>query len=296
MDILLTGASGFLGSILKTELSDFKIISLGRSKENEIVTDITKEIIRLPKVNIVIHAAGKAHSVPSTDLEKQAFFDVNFTGTQNLLKGLEHSLPKSFVFISTVSVYGKTTGSLIKEDSPLSETSAYGRSKIQAEFAVRQWCAKNGVICTILRLPLIIGFNPIGNLKSMVIGIEKGYYFNISQNKAKKSMVLARDVANIIPKAATIGGIYNLTDGYHPSFHELSIVIAQQLNKKKPYCIPFILAKLIAYLGDNLGSKMPLTSSKLSKITSTLTFSDDKARMYLNWSPGLVIKHPRIFE
>jgi nucleoside-diphosphate-sugar epimerase len=296
MDILLTGASGFLGRTIQSELCGFRIISLGRSEENKIVADITKEIIDLPAVDMVIHAAGKAHSIPTTNLEEQVFFDVNYIGTQNLLKGFEVNLPRFFVYISTVSVYGRGTGSLLTEDTLLSATDAYGQSKILAEQVVRQWCAHNNVVCTILRLPLIAGFNPPGNLKAMISGIKKGYYFNISGNKAKKSIVLARDVARIIPKAAQIGGVYNLTDGYHPSLNELSAIIARQLQRKNPKSIPLIVARFIAYLGTNLSSKIPLTIDKLNKMTSNLTFSDEKAREQLDWAPSPVLEQFKILE
>ena len=57
---------------------------------------------------MVIHAAGKAHSVPKTAFEKQQFYDINVLGTQNLLAGFEKiGLPKQFVFISSVAVYEK---------------------------------------------------------------------------------------------------------------------------------------------------------------------------------------------
>ncbi len=124
----------------------------------------------------------------------------------------------------------------------------------------------------------------------MINGIKGGYYFNVGGGKAKKSMVLAEDVANIIPIAAKIGGIYNLTDGYHPSFNELSLVIAKQLNKNPPLNLPGFLAKLIALAGDVLGSKAPLNSDKLNKMTSDLTFDDSKARDILGWNPTSVLE------
>jgi nucleoside-diphosphate-sugar epimerase len=161
---------------------------------------------------------------------------------------------------------------------------------VEAEMIIQEWCKKNNVICAILRLPLIAGPNPPGNLKSMINGIKKGYYFNIAGGKAKKSMVLAEDVAKIIPVAARVGGIYNLTDGHHPSFSELSMLIAKQSGKSTPFNIPMWLAKLMAKTGDLIGPKAPVNSDKLIKITSDLTFDDSKARQYLGWKPISVLK------
>ena len=287
--ILLTGSSGFLGQTIKNVLNDHEIISVGRSHA-DIVVDFTKETPVLPICNIVIHAAGKAHSTPKNDIEKQYFFEVNVNGTINLLKGLEKSgLPKAFIFISSVSVYGLETGTLITEDSPLLAKDPYGKSKIEAEQLVRDWCAKNNVTCTILRLPLIAGPNPPGNLKAMINGIKKGYYFNIAGGKAKKSMVLAEDIAKFIPIVAKIGGIFNLTDRYHPDFSELSGLIARQLNKPLPFNMPFSLAKAMAIIGDIIGAKSPFNSKKLNKINLDLTFNDDKAVATFGWNPTRVL-------
>ncbi|MDB5002313.1 MAG: UDP-galactose-4-epimerase [Mucilaginibacter sp.] len=288
--ILLTGSSGFLGQIIKSVLINHNIISIGR-RQADIVVNVINEVPVLPICNIVIHTAGKAHSVPTTDVEKRHFFDVNVTGTANLLKGLEQSgLPQSFIFISSVSVYGLESGEFISEDYPLFAIDPYGKSKIEAEQLVWDWCEKNKVICTILRLPLIAGPNPPGNLKTMINGIKRGHYFNIAGGKARKSMVLAEDVAKIIPVAANVGGIYNLTDGHHPSFSELSQIIAKQLGKSKPLNIPMWIATLMAMTGDLMGAKAPINSNKLIKITSDLTFDDTKAQKLLGWNPTLVLK------
>lgn len=290
--ILITGSSGFLGKYFIHQFLEHRIVTLGRNRAN-INCDLS---VRLPnlvtKVDLVIHSAGKAHSVPETAEHKQLFFDVNVTGTKNLLTGLEQSpvLPKSFIFISSVAVYGLEQGGNINEASPLNAIDPYGLSKIQAENLVQEWCKKHNVICTILRLPLLAGTNPPGNLGAMINGIQRGYYFDIAGGKAKKSIVLAEDVARVIPKVAEIGGIYNLTDGYHPSFAELSESIAKQLGKSKPFNIPHWVANAMGRTGDVLGPQAPINSNKLRKITSDLTFDDSKARKLLGWNPTPVLE------
>jgi len=297
MKILLTGASGFLGKTLIRSFRKYDVTALGRTS-SDIIHNLTSGIPDLPSCEIVLHAAGKAHSFAKTKAEKLDFFNVNFKGTANLLKGIERSpvLPKSFVFVSSVSVYGLDHGILIGETFPLNAKDPYGLSKIQAEQIIQDWCAKNSVICSILRLPLIAGPTPPGNLRSMVRGIKRGYYFNIAGGKAKKSIVLAEDIAKIIPKVAEVGGIYNLTDGYHPSFSELAELIAKQLGRSRPTNIPIWLAKLMARSGDILGSRAPINSDKLKKITSDLTFDDSKARLMLGWNPTPVLEGFKIKE
>ncbi|WP_316786225.1 NAD-dependent epimerase/dehydratase family protein [Pedobacter frigiditerrae] len=290
MTTLLTGASGFLGKYIFAELSSFsEVITLSRNG-SVINTDLTKKVPDLPELDLVIHAAGKAHVMPKNAVEKKQFFDVNLTGTNNLLKGLERSgfLPHTFVLISTVAVYGLDTGHLVDESAKLEAKDPYGQSKIQAEQLVLDWCKANNVIVSILRLPLLVGENPPGNLGAMINGIKHGYYFNIAGGKAKKSMVFASDVAKLIPMVAEIGGVYNVTDGYHPSFFEIAEVIAKQLDKKKPLNIPLWLARTVAIFGNLIGNKAPINSHKLNKITSELTFDDRKIRSVVNWKPHSV--------
>ena len=290
MIFLLTGASGFLGKIITATLEETEILTLGRFNAN-IITDLCKEIPDIPVVDSVIHAAGKAHSLPFSKSEIHEFYNTNVTGTFNLLKGLEKNakLPSSFIFISSVAVYGLKKGVLISEDYALDANDPYGESKIQAEKLVQAWCAKNFVCCSILRLPLIAGPNPPGNLKSMITGINKGYYFNVVNGAAKKSVVMAEDVARIIPIVAGIGGVFNLTDGHHPSFYELSLLISKQLNKKNPASLPLTVARLLGIIGDLFGRRAPFNSAKLKKILSELTFDDTRARKAIGWQPQKVI-------
>ena len=291
MNCLLTGVNGFLGKIISQQISKSnKLWGLSRSGADYNFS-LEKEIpIFNLKFDLVVHSAGKAHSIPKTEFEKQEFHEVNRTGTSNLLKGLEKSgLPFQFVFISSVAVYGQDTGNLICENHSLLAKDPYGLSKIHAEYLVQEWCNKHNIICTILRLPLLVGESPPGNLGAMIMGIKKGYYLNIAGGSAKKSMVLAEDVAKSILKVAEIGGIYNLTDGYHPSFEELSNYISTQLDKRKPRNMPLWLARIIANFGDLLGNTAPLNTNKLKKLTSDLTFDDNKARDEFKWDPTPVL-------
>jgi len=293
--VLLTGATGFLGLRLENYLKSnhFNVTSLSRSSKSNVVCDISKfKPIFIKSFDTVIHAAGKAHSTPKNEIEEQEFYDINVKGTDNLLRGLEKvSLPKEFVFISSVSVYGLDSGKLINEEAPLLAKDPYGLSKIAAEQMVSNWCTQNKVICTILRLPLLVGENAPGNLGAMVKAINKGYYFNIAGGTAKKSMILAKDVAKLILLVTPSGGVYNLTDGIHPNFKSLSAVIADSKNKNPPLNLPLILVKILGFVGDFLGNKAPINTLKIKKITSNLTFDDSKARNLFKFKSESVLDY-----
>jgi len=295
MEILITGANGFLGREIVNSLKNENSIKTLSRTSGDFKIFLEDEIPDFrQKFDLVIHAAGKAHIVPRTDEEKKKFHNVNVIGTQNLLTGLaKFEFPNQFIYISSVSVYGMDSGTNIDENYPLNAKDPYGLSKIEAEKIVMKWCTENNIICTILRLPLLVGKNPPGNLGSMLKGIRKGYYFNIQQGKARKSMVLIGDVASFIIKVAPIGGIYNLTDCNHPSFGELSNVISERMGKRKPLSLPFWIAKFLGRLGDFFGDKSPINSLKVNKIVSDLTFDDTKAKVSLNWKPNSVIDYLR---
>ena len=287
MKILLTGSSGFLGSyILKHFIQQkINIITLGRSLSNNIYFDLTKDtFIFNTKFDMIIHAAGKAH-----ENNIKTYHEVNYLGTKNLLDSLENHLPNKFVYISTVAVYGRTEGELNCEKHSLNAIDEYSKSKIQAEQLIIDWCNKFSICCTILRLPLIVGDNPQGNLKKMINAIKNNYFFTVNGGNARKSMVLASDVANTIIKAANIGGIYNLTDGNHPSFYELSSIIA------KKYKINFIFNLSNSFLNlfykfDQLFfNKFSNQVNLLKKMSLSLTFDDTKARSEFNWSSSSVL-------
>ena len=292
MTLLFTGASGFLGSnIIQLLNGAYNIISVGLSPQDTYLVDIATDIPTfIDAFDVVFHAAGKAHSVPKTEAEKRLFFDVNLQGTKNLCTALERSgIPKAFIFISTVAVYGCDSGENITEEHPLNGTTPYALSKIKAEKYLEGWCAMHNVKLSILRPSLIAGPNPPGNLGAMIRGIRNGKYLSIAGGKARKSVLMVQDIANLLPMLIEKGGIYNVCDSYQPSFRELEMVICKQLSRKGPISIPYWLAKSMAVVGDCLGEKAPINSLKLRKITSSLTFSNEKATRELGWKPMNVL-------
>jgi nucleoside-diphosphate-sugar epimerase len=296
-NLLFTGANGFLGkSILPLLKNNGYAVTTLDIANADVNANISKETPRFSEsYDIVLHAAGKAHTVPKNAAEANVFFDVNLKGTQHLCAGLENSgLPRAFVFISTVAVYGCEAGENITENYPLNGSTPYALSKIQAEQFLVDWAKRNNVTLTIFRPSLIAGENPIGNLGAMVNGIKSGKYLSIGRGKAQKSVLMVDDIATLVAKAASRGGVYNVCDNHNPSFHELEQLIAQQLNKKIPKSIPYWMAKSVALMGDLLGSKAPLNSEKLDKITKSLTFSNQKARAMLNWEPVDVLSNFKI--
>ena len=295
--LLFTGGTVFLGkNVMPILEKHYEVTTCGITPNDMIKANFVTDIPNLPqKYDVVLHACGKAHIVPKTEVEKQAFFDVNYTGTKHLCEALEKvGVPKALVFISTVAVYGCDYGNLITEEHPLNGDTPYAKSKIMAEEFLTEWCKKNGVVLGILRPSLLAGKNAPGNLGAMVNGVRKGFYMNIAGGKVVKSILMAEDIAHIMPSLVVKGGIYNVCDTRQPSFGELSISVAKQLGKGKPMNIPYWVAWCMAKVGDLLGNKAPINSYKLEKMTKSLTFSNEKACKELAWKPMDVLSNYKI--
>ena len=297
MRLLFTGASGFLGNNTFPLLRRmYDIMTIGLLQKDDYTVNIAKEIPELyERYDIILHAAGKAHSIPRSEVEKQAFFDVNLQGTKNLCTALEKAgVPKAFIFISTVAVYGCDYGENIAEGHPLNGDTPYAMSKRFAEEYLQEWCYEHNVILGIIRPSLIAGPNPPGNLGAMIHGIRSGKYLSITGSQARKSVLMVQDIAKFVLLLEEKGGIYNVCDSHHPTFRELETTICRQLDKKLPLSIPYWVAKCMALAGDCLGRKAPINSLKLDKITKSLTFSNEKAIRELGWTPTNVLENFKI--
>ena len=132
-------------------------------------------------------------------------------------------------------------------------------------------------------MPLVTGKNPLGNLSAIIKAINKGYYFRIGKGQAKKSIISAYDVANLIPELFDLNGVYNLTDTRHPMISEIDSIIAKKFNKKIK-SIPICLIKLLAKIGDIFSFFHSILRS-LKNLLKTLHFQIKNYLMILNIDP-----------
>jgi nucleoside-diphosphate-sugar epimerase len=292
--IVVTGFTGYLGKSIVDVLRfrQIQFLTLGRVVNSDFSCDLKLEIPkfkRLKDFDRIIHAAGKAHSLPKHLLEEREFHWVNVDGTRNLLNGIDawvesnqgRVYPRQFVFISTVAVYGLEGGVNISEDQVLVPTSAYGKSKLEAEKLVLDWGKEHRVNILILRLPLIFGLGAPGNLGAMEKAIKKGYYFRIGSGNAVRSMVEVEQLSDFLVNLdGSESGIYNLVS-YHRSFKEVEQIFSD-LYYKRIKVIPSWMAKFAAKLGDVIPG-FPLNSYRLKKLESSLTFNCSKAEQQLGW-------------
>jgi nucleoside-diphosphate-sugar epimerase len=283
VNIFITGSTGFLGRNLLDYLSKGKH-NVVAPKRYELIPFLSKQ----NTIDLLVHSAGKAHSTKNS--ESNEFFEVNLELTRSITNQIDEQRLKlnTFVFISTVAVYGLDEGENINETAPLSGKSPYAVSKKMAEEHLLNWSKETGINVVILRLPLIFGENAPGNLGAMERAIKSRYYFQIGEGSARRSSVHVTDLAEFIPSLCCKCGVYNLASNKHPSYSEIGIYYGKKYNRKINK-FPLKLLKILALLGDVI-PKFPLNSYRLSKLNQTLTFNDEKARNELNWFGSNVLK------
>lgn len=278
-NIFITGKSGFVGRNLLDPFSKsyFNVVAPNRN-------DLFPLLSEQKTIDLFIHIAGKAHSTKSTNKEKKAFFEVNSELTNKITSQIDQYKVKlnTFVFISTVAVYGNDEGLDIKEETQLKGNTPYALSKIMAENHLKKWSIEKGINLVILRLPLIFGDNAPGNLGAMEKAIKGRYYFQIGTGSARRSMIHVKQLAEFLPSLIGKSGIYNLTDGYHPTYAEVANRFGE-LHSRRIKSLPLAVIKPITKFGDFI-PKFPINSYRLSKLNQTLTFNDERARKELGWN------------
>jgi UDP-glucose 4-epimerase len=174
--VLVTGASGFVGRPLVEGLvaAGYGVRAATRSAtsfpagvERVLVPDFACPIDWDPilrGVGVVIHAAGLAHA-DSSEIPLDRFDRVNRAATQELASAVARAGHPRFIFISSVRAQvGASAGHALREDDVPRPTDPYGRSKLDAEAAVRA----AGVPFTILRPVVIYGPDAKANLRLLV--------------------------------------------------------------------------------------------------------------------------------
>lgn len=159
--VLITGAKSYIGD----SVSDYLL------KNSDLYTVEVKDTFGWdPKVSdfigfdVVFNVAGIAH-IKETKQNRHLYFDVNRDLVINIAKRAKEAGVKQFILLSTMSVYGLTTGHITK-NTPVNPVNAYGKSKAEADDAIRALEDNNFKFCC-LRPPMVYGKNCKGNYQSL---------------------------------------------------------------------------------------------------------------------------------
>ena len=292
MLIAITGANGFLGSYLSNylEKQNFNIRRIQRNNNNR-NSFLIKEINEntdwskaLKDVEIIIHCAGKAHIFNNSKDAIKSIYSTNLEGTKKLAKEASKIGVKKFIFISTAKVFGEKTNADNKFslDSPLIPTDHYSRSKIEAEFALREISSKSSMSLIIIRPPLIYGPGVKANFLKMMNYIYLGFPLPFGNIKNKRSIIFLGNLADFIRTCIKIKDlkkqIFLPTDHNPLSTPELIIKIGKSL-KKKPNLIK--IPKFLLFLL----SLITLRKNMVEKLISSLNIDSTKSHNYIKWNP-----------
>jgi nucleoside-diphosphate-sugar epimerase len=247
--VLITGASGYIGSLLTREIQrlGFKVNGLdirSPQESNEISSthrvlfgDITRpETLpaEIRKTAVLIHCAALVHR-KSTDLSRSNYLRVNYQGTRNILRALDTAYLRRIIFLSTVSVYGlPDSGQVVNEQAMPFPVDPYGESKLAAEEEIRTFSHKTGVSSTIFRLAPIYAKDFLLNIDKRIYLPKQVAFYRIGDGTQRVSMCAVSNVVNAVSKSLEVGGsingVFNLKDRGDYSINDI-IAIMRTLNK-----------------------------------------------------------------
>lgn len=302
MNILLTGANGFLGMRIFKSLqknTNFKVKATIRQPIRSNVNNVF-ELLDLTKntnwskilfsQNVIIHTAARVHVMKdnvSNPLEE--YRRVNVQGTLNLARQSVLAGVKRFIFISSVKVNGEETflGKPFTEEDKPSPRDPYSLSKWEAEQGLRQIEKETGLEVVIIRPPLVYGPFVKGNFANMIKFVVSGVPLPFGKIFNKRSLIAIDNLVDLIitcidhPNAAN--QLFLVSDGKDLSTTELLKAIgkAKGISSK---LIPIPVSILL--IGFCLIGKKFLAQ----KLLCSLQVDISKAYKLLGWTPLVSIE------
>lgn len=284
MRILLTGATGFVGSNLLESLysnKQQKVIIASRSADNlsNDIISYDKFFNDLAQFNTYIHLAGKAHDT-DYKTKREDFIEVNTQLAKRVFdRFLKDSKAQNFIFISSIAAIANNSVIPIDENCEPDPNGFYGESKYLAEQYILDNTPEDGdKKVFILRPPMIHGPGNKGNLNLLYSIIQKAIPWPLGNYNNKRSFLSIENFCFIINEIL-IGnvsqGIYHLADDEPLSTNQVVEMISEQLGRK-----PKILniSKPVIQFGAKLGNKLPLplNEERLQKLTENYLVSNKK--------------------
>lgn len=192
--ILITGAGSYIGEHVK------KYLNSCENSEYYIVHTIdTKGLNPMHDIfvgyDVVINTAGIAH-VKETDENRSLYYEVNRDLSIAIAKTAKEAGVRQFILLSSMSVYGMTTGHIGKETMPFPD-SAYGESKLSADEMI-EVLADEEFQVAILRPPMVYGKNCKGNYQNLRVFALKSPVFPDFHNQ--RSMIYIGNLCEFIKR------------------------------------------------------------------------------------------------
>ncbi len=271
--VLVTGASGFLGTYLVPLLRrSHEVVATDRDDLD--VTDISAvhRVIKRHRPDLVCHLAALCGAAPSRE-NPPDYYAVNTLGTVHLLEACRHVGVERFLFISSLTVHGASSDP-VDESSAFSPRHPYAASKVAAEFAVRDYSRHMGIHSIILRPTLVVGegskeLHALGDFVLEALRGEEIVLFGGGNHR--RDFVHPQDVA-----AAMLLAVERLDRALDTSYEVFNISQGQALSMRE---LADMAIRLVGSGRHRLG---PMTNQSFSLYTRI-----DRARELLEFEPRI---------
>lgn len=299
--ILITGGSGMIGQALVDNFQHAdNSLRIQVRNRRQIASAAGVEIQELDFSNAsaqdfarlvngcktVIHTAGLVHKPEAGYNEYEL---LNVRSTQQLAEAALAAGVETFVFLSTIAVYGSGTLDNVDETSPARPDTPYAVSKHKSELWLNSFKGFKKTI--VIRPALVFGEGDRGNMIKLIKQIKSGRYFHISPNTACKSLIYAKDLARAIEMSIskTPNGfhIYNAANPQPVSVKHLGDNISLCLKRKsKIPTLPSSLVRMGAKLSEKmLKHKSPIRLEQVDKLSCTTSCSTAKLAAQTSFTP-----------
>ena len=305
MKVLVTGASGFVGSAVCRAAypSDWMLYAVVRSTAQAqslpphvkaVVVDDLKDLAQrqdlLAEIDCVIHLAARVHVMHDRAADPLvAFRAVNTKATVDLATAAAKSGVRRFVYLSSIKVNGEGQSDCpapeIKTYSELTKPAPcdpYGISKWEAEYQLQQVAAATGLEVVVIRPPLVYGPMVKANFLQLIRLVQRGMPLPLGWVKNARSLVFVDNLVDAIltcvthPKAA--GQMFLVSDGVDVSTPDLIRSLARALG-----CSARLLP--IPARSLRLAGQLTGKSATVTRLLGSLTVDSRKICHTLDWDP-----------
>lgn len=272
MDIIITGASGFVG----TNLSEFL-----RKKGHSVTGFSIRSNWKLSKsADALIHLAGKAHDTENVS-KNEEYFQINTVLTKKIFDDFLKSEIRDFFFFSSVKAVADSVEGILDEEIQPNPKTPYGKSKLMAEEYILSKKIPKEKRVFIIRPCMIHGLGNKGNLNLLYKFVSKGIPWPLAMFQNERSFLgidnLCFMMEKMLENHRVSSGIYNFADDSFLSINDLIELIATITGKKVRlmHIQPSVIRK-IAKVGDVL--HLPINSERLKKLTESYRVSNSKIK------------------
>ena len=294
MKYLLIGGSGFVGTRLIEELGKENCINIDKVTseffpEITIIHDITSKLEFKRDFNDIDHVILLAAEHKDNISPVKKYYDVNVSGTLNVLSFMDENNLDSLIFTSSVAVYGLNKLYPNENTNP-HPFNHYGKSKLEAEMVIEKWYNNSNQkkMISIIRPTVIFGERNRGNVYNLFKQIASGKFLMVGDGRNKKSMAYVGNVCAFIVEISKINNsfqIYNYSDKPDFTMNDLVILIEKTMKIKVPSLkIPIWIATIAGYFFDLfsliLRKKLSVSSVRIKKFCAVTQFDSSKANKY----------------